>query len=118
MGKSDNFKFRPVVFDTATCPYCNEPIKDIAYALSDKQTGVPVHFDCALKKVTESETLSSDEKITYIGQGRFGVVHYPDPRNIKQFEIRRIIEWEERDSHFDWRQKITDSVDDAQKGKD
>lgn len=118
MKKGDNFKFKPVTFDSATCPYCNNPINDITYALSDRQTGAPVHFDCALKKVGESENLASDEKITYIGQGRFGVVHYPDPRNVKQFEIRRIIEWEARDSHFDWRQKITDTFDNAQKIRD
>lgn len=111
--KGGDFKFKSVAFEKATCAYCGEQIDDMAYAISDKVTGAPVHFDCVLKKIVESETVAADEKITYIGQGRFGVVHYPNPRDFKHFEIRRIIQWEERDSHFDWRQKITDTFDNA-----
>jgi len=59
-----------------TCEICGEPIEDIANAISNRESGLPVHFDCVLKQLTESEKLSPSEKIAYIGQGRFGILYY------------------------------------------
>lgn len=89
------------------CPACGEPITDIASCLNDKKTGKPVHFDCAISEVSKAETLSENEKIAYIGQGRFGVLYYENPRDQRHFTIKKIIEWEDRDSKPEWRDEIS-----------
>ena len=89
------------------CPKCGQPITDIASSLIDKATGKPMHFDCALNQVRESETLSENEKIAYIGQGRFGVLYYENMRDQRHFTIKKIIEWEDRDSKPQWREELS-----------
>ena len=88
------------------CPICKSPITELASALADKNTGEPVHFDCVIAQIEAQETLGEKEKITYIGQGRFAVVTFPNPNDTKNFSIVRVIEWEQREKKYDWRQEI------------
>jgi len=90
------------------CPWCGKPINDISSALSDKNTGKPVHFECVLSRITEMENLETHDSVCYIGGGRFGIVHYNNPPDIKNFTIKKVLEWENKDSHFDWRQSISE----------
>ncbi len=90
------------------CPKCNQPITDVASALRDRNSEAPIHFDCAINEVSKNETLNPNEKIAYIGQGRFGVLYYENPRDQKHFTIKKIIEWEERDQKNSWREEISD----------
>lgn len=90
------------------CAKCGQPITDIASALNDKSSGKPVHFECALSQVSENEKLGENEKIAYIGQGRFGVLYYENMRDQRHFTIKRIIEWEDRDSKPEWRTEISE----------
>ncbi|MFI3258395.1 MAG: hypothetical protein R3Y36_08880 [Spirochaetales bacterium] len=96
------------VFDTELCVSCGNPIEDLASALSDRATGKAIHFDCALETLNKSETLAENEKITYIGQGRFAVVLFENQHDLRQFQIIRIIEWEERNTVCEWRSKFAD----------
>lgn len=89
-----------------TCPICGKSIDDLASALADKRTGEPVHFDCVLEELQNRETLGENQQVTYIGQGRFAVVHFPNMQDTRKFSIVKIIEWEEKDKKFDWRQEI------------
>ena len=89
-----------------TCPICGKSIDDLASALADKRTGEPVHFDCVLEELQNRETLEENQQVTYIGQGRFAVVHFPNMQDTRKFSIVKIIEWEEKDKKFDWRQEI------------
>ena len=50
------------------CAKCGQPITEIASSLSDKKSGEPIHFECALNEVQAGETLGENEKIAYIGQ--------------------------------------------------
>lgn len=88
------------------CGKCGKRIDDLSSALADKNTGAPVHFDCVLEELQGREQLQENHRVTYIGQGRFAVVHFPNAHDTKNFSIVRIIEWEERDKKFDWRQEI------------
>lgn len=90
------------------CAKCGMPITDISSALNDKSSGKPVHFECALNQVSENEKLGENEKIAYIGQGRFGVLYYENMRDQRHFTIKRIIEWEDRDSKPEWRTEISE----------
>lgn len=89
------------------CPLCNQPITDLASAMTDKESGSPVHFDCALEKVKSQEPTGENEKIAYIGQGRFAVIFFENPRDQRHFTIKKIIEWEDREQKAEWRDEIS-----------
>jgi hypothetical protein len=90
------------------CPLCGKPIRDIAAAITDRVSGVPVHFDCAITRIAEGENLQAGDTITYIGGGRFGVLYFPNPQDTGNFTIKKIFELEEKDSRADWRKNISD----------
>ena len=89
------------------CPMCNQPITDLASCLADKASGKPVHFDCALEKVKGAEPTAENEKVAYIGQGRFAVLSNENIRDQRHFTIKKIIEWEERDKKSEWREEFS-----------
>ena len=49
----------------------------------------------------------SNEKIAYIGQGRFGVLYFENPRDQRKFTIKKIIEWEDREKKSEWREELS-----------
>jgi hypothetical protein len=93
---------------TPNCPWCGKQIKDIATAISDKDTGLPVHFDCVLARIAEMEKLETNDSVCYIGGGRFGIVHYNNPPETKGFTIKKIFEWEIKDENNEWRRPISE----------
>jgi hypothetical protein len=102
-------------FPVPDCPYCGKPIKDLATAFSDKNSGEMVHFDCVLARITESEVLEKGDAVSYIGGGRFGIVHFsapPDPHGGKpdsrKFTIKKIFEWEDKENRAEWRKFVAD----------
>ncbi len=90
------------------CPRCGAQIEDLPSALNDKESGAPIHFDCVLARLTESETLADGEKIVYLGGGRFGVVLFENPSDLKHFRVRKLIQWEEKEKRADWRREVSD----------
>ena len=93
---------------TPDCPWCGKQISDITTAISDKDTGCPVHFDCVISRIAQMETLETNDSICYIGGGRFGVVRYNNPPDTKDFTIRKIFEWEAKDNSNEWRRPISE----------
>jgi len=91
---------------TPDCPWCGKQIKDITVAISDRNTGLPIHFDCVLDRIVETAYLETNDTVCYIGGGRFGVVHYNNPPDTRDFSIKKIIEWELKDREYDWRKSI------------
>jgi hypothetical protein len=89
------------------CAYCGKPITDLHAAMTDKSSGETVHFDCVLERLKESERTEPGETISYIGGGRFGVVHLGEDR-AGAFTIKRILEWEDREHRAPWRDTIAD----------
>ena len=89
------------------CPKCGQPITDIASAIADKTTGEPLHFDCVLNQVKQAEPTGENEKVAYIGQGRFAVLHYENIRDQCHFTIKKIIEWESREKESEWRGELS-----------
>lgn len=109
---SQNVDTIPSIFESDIeqhlCPKCKEPIQDITTAIADKETGEPMHFDCVVSFLTAAESLKQNEKIAYIGQGRFAVVYFENPNDTKNFSIVRVIEWEQKESNHEWRSSISD----------
>jgi hypothetical protein len=93
---------------TPDCPWCGKQIKDITTAISDKETGRPVHFDCVLARIAESEKLEHNDSVCYIGGGRFGIIHYTNPLDTREFVIKKIFEWEPKDTESEWRRPISE----------
>jgi len=93
---------------TPECPWCGKQITDIASAICDKDSGLPVHFDCVLARLNDSEKLEANDTICYIGGGRFGVVHYNNPPDMRDFTIKKIFEWEAKDNNSEWRRPISE----------
>ena len=80
------------------CEICGENINDISSAVSSKKTGNPVHFDCVLELLSKQENLGANDKLTYIGNGKFGILHFENVHDMRHFTIVKEIEWETRDS--------------------
>jgi len=93
---------------TPDCPWCGKQIKDITTAISDKDTGLPVHFDCVLARIAEAENLEKNDSVCYIGGGRFGIIHYNNPPDTRDFFIKKIFEWEIKDGNGEWRRPISE----------
>jgi hypothetical protein len=80
-------------------------------ALTDVGSGEPIHFDCVIAELAEHETLEEGDRISYIGGGRFGIVHFANPdsrRDAGNFTIKKIIEWENKENRAEWRGVIAD----------
>ena len=93
---------------TPDCPWCGKPIKDITTAISDKESGRPVHFDCVLARIVEMEHLERNDSVCYIGGGRFGVIHYNNPPDMRDFSVKKILEWEVKEKNYEWRRPISE----------
>ncbi|MCR5494829.1 MAG: hypothetical protein K6F15_04255 [Treponema sp.] len=89
------------------CPKCGEKITDLASAIADKASGKPLHFECVMKSLEETEKVGQNEKIAYIGQGRFAILYYENMRDQKHFQIKKIIEIEDRDNRAEWRNEMS-----------
>jgi hypothetical protein len=94
----------------SNCAFCGKPITDLHAALTDRKTGEPVHFDCVISELAEHETLGDGDVISYIGGGRFGVVHFNNSGRGETgaFTIKRIVEWEDKENRAEWRGVIAD----------
>jgi hypothetical protein len=97
-----------VPLPSASCTWCDKPIKDIFAAISEPGSGKPVHFDCVIDKIVEREILETGDTVSYIGGGRFGVVHFNNPPDTRDFKIKKIIEWENKENRSEWRVSISD----------
>jgi hypothetical protein len=90
------------------CPICGKPIKDISSAVTERNSGEPAHFDCIIAKIAGQETLEQGDRIAYIGGGRFGVVHFTSPQDSRNFKIKKIFEWENKENRAEWRGNVAD----------
>ncbi|MCL2043747.1 MAG: hypothetical protein FWG89_06375 [Treponema sp.] len=92
----------------ADCAWCDKPIKDISAAIAEPDTGKPVHFDCVINRIIGRENLESGDTVSYIGGGRFGIIHYNNPSDIRDFKIKKIFEWENRENRSEWRVTLSE----------
>ena len=91
------------------CVRCGLPVTDPHSALSDKKNGKPVHFDCVMAELSEQEKPDEGDVLSYIGGGRFGIVHFNNGNNgEKNFLIKKILEWENKEQRAQWRDAIAD----------
>ena len=80
-------------------------ITELASSISDAD-GNPIHFDCVLESIKSNEKLLPGQQVTYIGNGRFAVVSFENPRELKKFKIEKIIEYEDKSKTVSWREEM------------
>ena len=97
-----------VPMPTGTCAWCDKPIKDISTAISEPDTGKPVHFDCIINRIIERENLENGDAVSYIGGGRFGIVHFNNPPDTRDFKIKKVFEWENKETRSEWRVTLSE----------
>jgi hypothetical protein len=93
------------------CSCCGKPIKDMPTAIAERNAGGgggPMHFDCAIDRIVKQEFLERGDTVSYIGGGRFGIIHYSNPADTRNFKIKKILEWENKENRSDWRTAICD----------
>lgn len=90
---------------TVTCSKCGQVITELASSISDAD-GNPIHFDCVLESIKSNEKLLPGQQVTYIGNGRFAVVSFENPRELKKFKIEKIIEYEDKSKTVSWREEM------------
>ena len=113
-GRRDQAREKPVQrlpekvpeLKPGTCHLCGKQIFDMSSALADRDNPEPVHFDCALQRISEFETLAPGEKILYIGKGSFAVVEFAEGSQTA-FTIKRKVPWEKENQKYDWRKSIS-----------
>jgi hypothetical protein len=79
--------------------------------LTDKQTGNPIHFDCVVAELSKHENLEEGDVLSYIGGGRFGIVHFNHSGRRGEtggFTVKKILEWEDKENRAEWRNLIAD----------
>ena len=96
------FKSRSVV-----CAKCGKPIEDMTSAISDAE-GKPMHFDCVLENLKSKGKMLPGQQMTYIGNGRFAVVTFENPRDLRKFKIEKVIEYEDKSKQVAWRSEMAD----------
>ncbi len=95
--------------DFPNCPICGNSVKDMSTAIAFGEDGEPAHFDCILKQLESRETLESDEKICYLGNGSFGIIKTRAGGPMKFF-VRKRIQYEEAEKKYDWRKKVSSRI--------
>jgi len=94
----------PMVFPD--CPICNQAVRELASALTHRETNKPAHFDCIMHELRESNELGPQEKICYLGGGAFGILEFRQGK----FAIRKRIQYEEKDAAQDWKKPLLISL--------
>ncbi|MBN2049330.1 MAG: hypothetical protein JW760_02700 [Spirochaetales bacterium] len=85
------------------CPLCGEKITDLSSALTERISGNPAHFECVMKQIAQAEDLQKDEKVSYLGNGSFGILQQAPGG---QFKIRKKIPYEEKETSTEWRRNL------------
>lgn len=98
--------FSKIEWPKPICEKCGKEIRDLTTALSDKDSGNPVHFDCILEFIKNSEEIKENEEVIYIGNGCFAIVSFENPKIKKKFKIVKSIEWEEKNRTYQWKDEI------------
>lgn len=105
----DHYRFPalPTSDSDDPCPLCGEPLKELHEAITDAESGKPAHFDCVHGRIASGQELNEGEQLCYLGSGVFGVVGYTRREGKKVMEVRKRIEYEQKDSALEWRREFS-----------
>nr|WP_303932514.1 hypothetical protein [Treponema denticola] len=107
-GQNREPAFKKIEYPEFKCTKCGEIIQDLSSAIADKESGLPVHFDCVIEFLKKAEELKEGEEIIYIGNGNFAVAYFENPKVRKNFKIIKLIEWEDKNKLYQWKKDISE----------
>lgn len=96
--------------DYPPCPISGKPIRDIYTAIDHPTSGTPANLESVIAELTKSEELEPDERICYIGEGKFGVVQEKKVEGKHMIEITRRIEYENTNVTCEWRKELSPGI--------
>jgi hypothetical protein len=91
------------------CSTCGSPIFDLKEALSGYNKD-PIHFDCAVQIIMDTEELASGERICYLGGGSFGIIKEMEKSADMPFFIRKRIQFETTEGPSEWRKTLSKNL--------
>ena len=86
------------------CPLCGNPVRDVKTAILERESGKSAHFDCVVREIAKGESLESDERISYLGKGTFGVLSFRGGGGPVRYLIRKRIQYESPEKKADLRE--------------
>jgi hypothetical protein len=89
-----------------TCPICEKPVYEIYSAITEKESGLPAHFDCIITRLIEQEKPGPTERVIYLGAGSFALIDVGPNPNMTKFTIKKRIQYEEKDKKSEWRKPL------------
>jgi len=92
------------------CPVCGESVRELASALTHRQSGRPAHFDCVVKELREANPLGPQERLCYLGAGVFGVLTWKVEGNPATFVIKRRIPYEDPRAPQEWKRQLQEEA--------
>ena len=90
--KSKRQKLPPV-----NCSICGKMIDSIAQTIGGPSKDEFSHFDCAIRSLSENESLLPGQKICYIGNGDFAVIEYNKKNFSGGFSVVKRISYENQE---------------------
>ena len=93
------------------CPFCGQTVRDVLTAIATSADNQPAHFDCVLRRIGEQEDLRPREKVVYLGNGCFGIVRFRNGNDLRQFTIRKRIQFEDAEGIVAWRSTVSQRPD-------
>lgn len=96
--------------DYPPCPISGKPIRDVFTAISHPETGSPTNMESVIAELTKREQLEADERICYIGEGKFAVVQEKKVEGRHSLEIKRRIEYENTNVTCEWRRELSPGI--------
>jgi hypothetical protein len=94
----------PIVFPD--CPVCGKQVRELASALTHRVARQPAHFECVMRELLDSNEMSPEEKICYLGGGSFGILEFRPPGGSTRFVIRKRIQYEEKETPQEWKKPL------------
>jgi hypothetical protein len=106
-GKAPEQRSRPEVpMVFPDCPVCGKPVRELASALTHRVSRVPAHFDCVVRELRDTNEMTPQEKLCYLGGGTFGILEFRPPGGPSRFVIKRRIQYEEKEAPQDWKKPL------------
>ncbi len=78
-----------------SCQICKEPIQNICQSIMTPE-GNSVHFDCVLSVLNDQYSPKENQKISYIGSGKFGLC---EKNEEGKWSIIETIQYESNETH-------------------
>jgi hypothetical protein len=88
------------------CPICGKTVRDLASALTHRISRQPAHFDCIMQELRDTNEISPQEKICYLGGGCFGILEFRPSGGPGHFVIKKRIQYEEKEYQQDWKKPL------------